>query len=187
MMHFKANTDYKIDNNFYNNIIGQCGRLVLLFMLISAFSMCCGYFDRIRNGQISIDSFYKKRYHRIWPFFALLVIIDLLLNHSISALYEAFADLTLCFGLLPNPDIQVIGVGWFLGVVFLFYMLFPFFCFLIGNKRRAWLSFVISILYYFVCIEYFFDSKHVLSGGNNILSFAPFFLSGGSFINIEML
>ncbi|WP_158223266.1 hypothetical protein [Fibrobacter sp. UWS1] len=44
---------------------------------------------------------------------------------SISELYQAFADLTLAFNLLPNPDISVIGVGWFLGLVFLFYMIFP--------------------------------------------------------------
>lgn len=32
----------------------------------------------------------------------------------------------MCFNLLPNPDIAVIGVGWFLGTVLTFYMLFPY-------------------------------------------------------------
>lgn len=46
--------------------------------------------------------------------------------------------MTLCQGLLPNMRIEVIGVSWTLAVIFVFYMLFPFFCFLIGNKKRAW-------------------------------------------------
>lgn len=53
---------------------------------------------------------------------------------GLPQLYEAFADLTLCFSLIPN--ISVIGVGWTLGVIFLFYILFPV-TFLYGNKSGA--------------------------------------------------
>lgn len=68
---------------------------------------------------------------------------------------------TLVFNLLPDPDIKVIGVGWFLGLIFLFYMLFPFFVFLIDNKRRAWAVFGISLVVNFLCQEYFFTEEFV--------------------------
>lgn len=67
----------------------------------------------------------------------------------------------------------MIGVGWFLGLIFVFYLCFPFFCVLISNKKLAWFSFVISLLYNYVCVNYF-DV-----GRTNILYCACFFLAGG--------
>lgn len=85
-----------------------------------------------------MNDFYKKRYTRILPFFAFLCVVDLLVSPSIGSLYEFFANITLCFGFLPNYGaITVIGVGWFLGIIFVFYMLYPFFVFLMDNKKRA--------------------------------------------------
>ena len=129
MMHVNVNSDYSISGFVASHIISTFGNYVMLFMILSAFSMCCGYYTKVLNGTIPLVDFYEKRYKRVWPFFALLVIIDLIIEHNLSSLYEAFADLTLAFYLLPNPKIEVIGVGWFLGLVFLFYMLFPFYCF----------------------------------------------------------
>lgn len=94
-------------------------------------AMYCGYYDKFKmksasgvgNELVSMfntNKFYSKRYARIWLFFALLVCIDVVMKPSINELYQTFADLTLAFNLLPNPDIQVIGVGWFLGLIFLF-------------------------------------------------------------------
>ena len=85
-----------------------------------------------------MNDFYKKRYTRILPFFAFLCVVDLLVSPSIGSLYEFFVNITLCFGFLPNYGaITVIGVGWFLGIIFVFYMLYPFFVFLMDNKKRA--------------------------------------------------
>ena len=174
MMHVAANTSYSITGFFYERVIPSFTNFVFLFMAISAFGMCCGYYEKIKNNQISMEEFYKKRFSKIWPFFAFLVLLDVVLSPSVSSLYEAFADLTLLFGFLPNGgNISVIGVGWFLGTVFVFYICFPFFCFLLKNKKRAWLSFGISLIYNFVCSHYF------QAGRNNILYSACFFLIGG--------
>ena len=82
---------------------------------------------------------------------------------------------------MPNADISVIGVGWFLGTVFVFYMLFPFFCYLIESKKRAWLALVIAILYNVMCVIYFFDSNHVVEGmveKHNFLFSSMYFMAG---------
>lgn len=174
MMHVRANTDYEISGFVYNTVIPSFTNFTFLFMTVSAFGLCCGYYDEVVNGTISLSDFYAKRFKKILPFFGLLVLIDLVMSPSINSLYEGFADLTLLFGFLPDAgNISVIGVGWFLGLIFVFYLVFPFFCVLLENKRRAWLSFGVSLLYNFACI-YYFDV-----GRDNILYSAPFFLAGG--------
>lgn len=174
MMHIQANNNYEITGYFYNTVIPSFTNFVFLFMTVSAFGMCCGYYEKVMNQTISLSDFYAKRFKKILPFFGVLVLIDVVISPSRAALFEAFADLTLLFGFLPNAgNISVIGVGWFLGLVFVFYLCFPFFCVLLANKKRAWISFAVSLLYNFVCAEYF------EVGRSNILYSACFFLAGG--------
>ena len=173
MMHIQANNNYEITGYFYNTVIPSFTNFVFLFMTVSAFGMCCGYYEKVMNQTISLSDFYAKRFKKILPFFGVLVLIDVVISPSRAALFEAFADLTLLFGFLPNAgNISVIGVGWFLGLVFVFYLCFPFFCVLLANKKRAWISFAVSLLYNFVCAEYF------EVGRSNILYSACFFLAG---------
>lgn len=174
MMHVAANTDYSITGFFYNSMIPSFTNFVFLFMTVSAFGMCCGYYHKMLNNQINLSDFYTKRFKKILPFFALLVLIDVLLSPSLNAIYEAFADLTLLFGFLPNAgNISVIGVGWFLGLIFVFYICFPFYCVLIKNKKRAWIAFFISLIFNYICSVYF-DV-----GRTNILYSSCYLIAGG--------
>lgn len=176
VMHVLSNIVVKPSGSLLTErVIPFFSQFTLMFMLISAFSMCCGYYYRFRNNQISLDDFYRKRYVRILPFFALLVLLDVVLSPSLASIYEGFADVTLAFGLLPNANIKVIGVGWFLGVIFVFYMLFPFFTFLIGCKRRAWWVFLIAWGLCYLADNYFTPS----AGRGNIVYSSIFFISGG--------
>lgn len=172
MMHIRANSNYEITGYVYNTIIPAFTNFVFLFMTVSAFGMCCGYYDKILKGTVDFTEFYGKRFKKILPFFGTLVLLDIIMSPSVASLYEGFADLTLLFGFLQK-SISVIGVGWFLGLVFVFYLIFPFFCVLIENKRRAWIAFAVSLLYNFVCANYF------EIGRTNILYSACFFLVGG--------
>lgn len=90
-----------------------------------------------------------------------MVLLDFVKDHNLESLCESFANITLCFGLYPNADITVIGVGWFLGLVFVFYMLFPFFVFLISNRRRAWFALIIAIALYAVGVLHFAADQHM--------------------------
>lgn len=174
LMHMAANNSYSISGFVYDSMIPSFTNFVFLFMTVSAFGMCCGYYERVISNKISFNDFYGKRFKKIFPFFGLLVLLDIAMSPSIDALYEAFADLTLLFGFLPAAgNITVIGVGWFLGLIFVFYICFPFFCVLLQNKRRAWMAFTVSLIYNFVCTVYF-DA-----GRSNILYSGCFFLAGG--------
>lgn len=186
LMHVLTNGKYDLYGFTFQRLIPAFTNLVFLFMTISGFGMCCGYYRKIIDSKISMEDFYSKRYFKIWPYFALLCILDFIMSPSKSALYEVFANLTLCQGLLPNMNISVIGVSWTLAVIFVFYMLFPFFCFLMGNRKRAWFTLCVAMIYNLVCGLYFFDSNHIaeqeavgFSSRTNILFCSVFFVVGG--------
>lgn len=172
MMHILTNNDYELSGYFFEKVILSFTDFVFLFMTISAFGMCCGYFEKILSGDIDLTDFYKKRYIRILPFFTILVLLDVIMNFSQESLFEAIADVTLMYGFFPH-NISVIGVGWFLGVVFAFYIIFPFFCVLIGTKRRAWLSLIVSIVLNYILLSYFEIER------TNIVYCLCYFILGG--------
>lgn len=169
----------------FERLIPSFTNLVFLFMMVSGFGMCCGYYQKIIDQKISVEDFYKKRYIKIWPYFALLCALDFVISPSKESLFEIFANLTLCQGLLPNAKISVIGVSWTLAVIFVFYMLFPFFCFLIGNKKRAWGVAVTALVFNWLCGVYFFDGNHIVDSLSvgftprlNIVYDAIYFIAG---------
>lgn len=180
LMHILTNGDFAL-TGYVKKVIMSFADLVFLFMMVSGFGLCCGYYQKIVEQKISIDEFYKKRYNKIWPYFALLCMLDIVISPSKESLFEAFANLTLCQGLLPNANISVIGVSWTLAVIFVFYMLFPFFCFLIGNKKRAWFVAVVALIFNYICNSYFFDANHIagFSPRTNIVYDAIYFIAGG--------
>ena len=189
LMHVRANNALQPTEGFWvTGVIGFAHDFVSLFMMLSAFGLCCGYCGRVWD-KTSISQFYHKRYRRVLPFFAFLTLIDVvfclaserftLTDTLIGELWEAFANLTLVFGLIPGNGISVVGVGWFLGVIFLFYMLFPFFTFLIENRRRAWFSTLVSILLYLSVMLYFNPVKGVAFTNGSFMHCAPFFMVGG--------
>ncbi len=189
-MHVRANVPEKPTENFFTtNILGIAQDFVSMFFMVSAFALCCGYFKRFQNQEIILNKFYHKRYIRIFPFFALLTFIDVIAtfiseNFSFTAtmkatLYEAFANISLLFGLIPGAKISVVGVGWFIGVIFLFYLLFPFFTCLLTSKKKAWIAFIISIGLYFSVKIYFNPIKGVIFDNSSFMHAAPFFITGG--------
>jgi len=173
LMHVLSNGKYELGGFVFGKLIPNFTNLVFLFMMVSGFGMCCGYYQKIIDRKISVEEFYSKRYIKIWPYFALLCALDFVISPSKNSLYEVFANLTLCQGLLPNANISVIGVSWTLAVIFVFYMLFPFFCFLLGNKKRAWGVVVAALIFNFVSSTYF------NAGRKNIVYDAIYFIAGG--------
>lgn len=187
--HVLANGRFQISGYFVERVIPSWDYLVFLFMIISGFGVCNGYLERIKNKQINIEDFYIRRYSKILPFFALLVILDVAIEHSLESIMEGFIDLTLVFGFLPNNQLSVIGVGWTLGIIFAFYIIFPFMVFLLSNKRRAWLSFLISITIQNLCQIYFMSDKFVPDGfvlRHSLLFCIPYFLVGGLIFYIKI-
>ena len=68
LMHMAANNSYSISGFIYDSMIPSFTNFVFLFMTVSAFGMCCGYYERIINNKISFNDFYGKRFKKILPF-----------------------------------------------------------------------------------------------------------------------
>ncbi len=181
-MHIRANAAYEISDLVFNKIVPSWTQFVPLFLMISGFGMFCGYYERFRSKSIDLDTFYLKRYQKILPFFAVLIVIGVIMEHSVAGFIEGLTEATLTFGLLPNNQLSVIGVSWTLGVIFLFYMLFPFFVFLCSNPRRAVGALLVSMMLSLFCSGYFFKEQFVIADfaeRHNFLYCTPFFLGGG--------
>jgi len=150
--------------------------------MISAFGMCCGYYNKFLTTEIDMEAFYSRRYKKIVPFFGLLILIALVLDRTLESLYEAIIEITLLHGLLPNNNLSLLGVSWTLGVIFVFYLVFPYFTYLLRSKKRAWISLLISLLITYLCEIYYFTDKFVVEGfayRHCFLYCAPFFMLGG--------
>lgn len=65
MMHIRANNNYAISGFIYDTVIASFTNFVFLFMAVSAFGMCCGYYEKIITNQISVSNFYKKRIQKM--------------------------------------------------------------------------------------------------------------------------
>lgn len=174
MMHMlsKDNNYYPLTGFIAERMIPSFTNFVFLFMTISAFGLCVGYYEKVKSGKMNWSDFYKKRYIKVLPFFSIVVLADIIFKHNIKALIEAIPNLTLTRGFFPN-DISQIGVAWFLGVIFVFYAVFPLFCCLISSKKSAWAFFAVSILLSFI-VEKFYGI-----GRGNIIYCLPFLVAGG--------
>ena len=181
-MHILYNTEYQITGFMYEKFIPSLTWLVYLFLMLSGFGMCAGYLQKFRENKIDLEVFYKKRYKKILPFFSFLLLIALVMEPSLSNVYEVSMEITMLHGLLPNNAMNVLGVCWTLGVIFLFYLLFPAFTVLMKNKKRAWCALLISIWIHFICQEYFFGDIYVtklFTPRHSFIYCIPLFIGGG--------
>lgn len=178
LMHVFKNGNFNLDGYFFDVIIKHLSIFVEMFFILSAFGMCCGYYEKIKNNTISIKDFYLKRYKKILPFFSIIVILDLCVSGiNIKNIFEGVLNLSLTTGLLPKYTTEIVGISWALGVIFAFYILFPFFVFLMWNKKSAWCTLAFIVLLKIIGSQT--DKNIVAKATNNITAWALFFVIGG--------
>lgn len=61
LMHVLANGEYGIGGFVFERLIPSFTNLVFLFMMVSGFGMCCGYYQKFKDQKIGVTDFYKKR------------------------------------------------------------------------------------------------------------------------------
>lgn len=182
MMHLQANTHYQFSGFVWQKLIPSFTHLVILFIMISGFGMCAGYLERFLDGSVDLEKFYKRRYQKILPYFGFLIIIALIYEPSVTNFYDATMEFLLIYGFLPNNALNVIGVGWTIGVIFAFYFLFPAFSVLLKTKRRAWIFLFISLWINFVCSFHYFSNFFVndlFTARHSFIWCLPLFMGGG--------
>ena len=76
--HVFANGGFSINRIAAEQIIPSWNHLVYLFMLLSGFGISNGYHKRFLQKEIRLEDFYKRRYQKIFPFFAVLVVLNVI-------------------------------------------------------------------------------------------------------------
>ena len=179
--HVKANTNFN-GGLLTEKIIPSFDYLVYLFMIISGFGMCNGYYQKLKDGNYDLNKFYSRRYKKTVPFFLLLIIMNCILEFNRESIFEGLMEITMLFGFLPNNSLSVIGVAWTLGAIFAFYIIFPFVVFLLNDKRKGVISLIVALGITYMCQSYFMTEKFVTSNftmRHSFLFCLPYFLSGG--------
>lgn len=187
MMHIQANTHYQLSGFVWQQLIPSFTHLVLLFLMISGFGMCVGYLDKFHKGIVDLEKFYKRRYAKILPYFGFLIIIAVIYEPSVTNIFDATMEFLLVYGFLPNNVLNVIGVGWTLGVIFVFYFLFPTFSVLLKTKKRAWVFLVISLWINYICYNYYFSDKFVtplFTARHSFIWCLPLYMGGGDNVSL---
>ena len=172
MMHIQSNNTYHLSGFIAEKMIPSFTDFTFLFMTISAFGMCVGYYQKVKDGKVNWVDFYKKRYMKVLPFLAVVVLMDIVFNHDLTSIVEAIPNLTLTRGFFSN-QIEQIGVAWFFGLVFVFYAIFPLFCVMLNSKKSGWFFFMVSLLLNFVVASFYGI------GRSNIIYSLVFFVAGG--------
>lgn len=179
--HVKANTNFN-GGLLTEKIIPSFDYLVYLFMIISGFGMCNGYYQKLKDGNYDLNKFYSRRYKKTVPFFSILIIMNCILEFNRESIFEGLMEITMLFGFLPNNSLSVIGVAWTLGAIFAFYIIFPFVVFLLNDKRKGIISLIVALGITYMCQSYFMTEKFVTSNftmRHSFLFCLPYFLSGG--------
>ena len=180
--HVKANTNFNGGGYWSERIIPSFDYLVYLFMIISGFGMCNGYYQKLKDGNYDLNKFYSRRYKKAVPFFSILIIVNCILEFNRENIFEGLMEITMLFGFLPNNSLSVIGVAWTLGAIFAFYIIFPFVVFLLNDKRKGIISLIVTLGITYMCQSYFMTEKFVTSNftmRHSFLFCLPYFLSGG--------
>jgi peptidoglycan/LPS O-acetylase OafA/YrhL len=124
------------------------GMGITFFFLVSSFSL---YLSREAHKEESHFEFYLRRFFRIAPLFYLWIILSLVRNFyvfdKVHSMQEIFSNLFFFFNLWPGFQVGFVWASWMIGVLCVFYFIFPFVHKLIDNFWKASALFFISIFF----------------------------------------
>jgi len=168
--------------DFSSYLTGIKGLLaVQSFFVLSAFSLYNSYFDRLNNPE-QIKGYFVRRFLKIAPLFYLMIIawgINDYVNGTVFSFGTYLINCTFLFNLVPGLEGSIVTAGWAIGVLFLFYLIFPILVFFIRRIRYAIILLVGSLLisYYYMT---FLNNIPELSSfsDRSIVTQFPFFVSG---------
>ncbi|MHA1358118.1 MAG: acyltransferase family protein [Candidatus Helarchaeota archaeon] len=149
--------------SYLNFIKARFGLAVQLFFIMSGFSLCYGYYDRL-NSQAELKKYYIRRFFRIAPLFYLMIAIwgiYLYFRYGMSFTpYEYLINVSFTFNFFPGLQESIVYAGWFLGVLCLFYLIFPIFVTLVRRVISAILLLVVMLF----LASYYYKTVSVIPG-----------------------
>ena len=142
----------------FDRTIGRGDCFVRLFFMLSSFSLMCAYYEQYDEGNFDIEKYVKKRILRIFPVFWVVMIMTILVNAyqgGTNNVWEIIGTSSMFFALMPSGQDAIVWGGWSMGIQLIFYLLFPVFLVMTRNRKRAYMSFFLSILLLLAYTNYY--------------------------------
>ena len=111
-------------------LVSNGGSGVLLFFVISGFSMCLTW-SHHSTSPTPFRSFYTSRFIRIAPLFYIWLIVSLLRDFlfkgqtGIHSVFEISSNIFFIFNFIDKFKFGIVWASWTIGVEMLFYFLYP--------------------------------------------------------------
>lgn len=147
------------------------------FFLLTGFKLCLSYYE---NKDISLWKFYFKRWLSIAPLYYLAIFVGWLFTkmYSCPNFPEIFvgcwrqntnpkaiiSNVLLIHNLFVNGNNDVVGGGWYIGVTFLFYLLFPLFIWMFDFVHARFKSFTMMLPFLFAIFLIFVKNALITFG-----------------------
>lgn len=178
---------------FLTPFINNGGSGVILFFVLSAFTLCMSMESRSSNESNHVRNYFIRRFFRIAPLFYFILAVSIIRNIYIFNVFNTPQDIlnniTFIFNFIPGKQSSIVWAGWTIGVEMAFYVIFP----IIYKYSKTILSsilvlgiaLVIREAFKHLLISYMGDSQSTMLFYNTtVVRHAPIFIIGMITFNV---
>lgn len=126
---------------------------VAVFYILSGLTLFHVYHENMKPTWQEIQSFFKKRFFRIFPLLWVITIIAVIVSMKMPNFFHLFLNLSGLFGFVAW-DVTFSGGVWSIGNELVFYVFFPLFIYL-SHKSQIWF-WLLGIVIFFVFLYFAF-------------------------------
>ena len=127
------------------------GSGVMLFFVVSAFTLCLSMDSRSKDEQTPIKNYFTRRFFRIAPLFyvwmGIYYIRDIIVFNSYTSPWTILQSLSFTLNLFPGKEAGYVWASWTIGVEMLFYLIFPLIFLLSKNIFSATSILIITLFF----------------------------------------
>lgn len=172
-----------IIDNPYLVAFGPCA--VSFFFMLSGFSMCMGYYQKVLEMDFSWKRFMTKRIIRLYPLHLLCLCGWLVLNcksiksWGVVQLYSIISNMMMLQSWIPKQSFYFSGnaLSWCLSDLLFFYVMFPFVVRFIQNKTKKIIFSVAILVAYFLILPFIHGEYiHAFVYINPLFRFIDFYI-----------
>jgi peptidoglycan/LPS O-acetylase OafA/YrhL len=173
--------------NWLSNFVSYGGSGVILFFVISGFSMCLTWHRHIVSGT-PLKSFYISRLFRIAPLFYLWLVLTIFRDFAFKGhaglhdLSEITTNIFFLFNFYGLFQTGIVWASWTIGVEMIFYLLFPIIIIYVSNSLLKSVIFLLGSIITVIFVHNIFKSMNlyfaVINSGIGFFEVFPAFLFG---------
>ncbi|WP_368542577.1 acyltransferase family protein [Enterobacter soli] len=115
--------------SFILPIINNGGSGVILFFVLSAFTLCMSMDSRSATETKHVRNYFIRRFFRIAPLFYFILAVSIIRNiyifNVVNTPQDIMNNILFIFNFIPGKQSSIAWAGWTIGVEMAFYVVFP--------------------------------------------------------------